>query len=62
MKARHIAPSTTRVYVIDPDNEIRSIERGTDGLWGPWQDTGVRAKHLVHGGSVIASIDGPSPL
>jgi hypothetical protein len=43
MKARQIAPALTSVFAIDHEGQIRVIERGTDGLWGRWQPTGIAA-------------------
>ena len=56
MKARQIAIAPNSVYALGPADEVRSIERGADGLWGRWQATGGSAKSIVHGGQVIATI------
>jgi hypothetical protein len=56
MKAHQIAPALTSVFAIDHEGQIRLIERGTDGLWGRWQPTGIAASRIVHGGTVVASL------
>jgi hypothetical protein len=56
MKARQIATALTSVYALDPRDRIHSIERGPDGLWGPWQDVGAEARQIVHEGHVVAWI------
>jgi hypothetical protein len=56
MKAVQIATSLTSVYAIDEEGQVRHIERGTDGFWGPWQGTAVAARRIAHGGTVVAVI------
>src|SRR6476620_7697943 len=56
MTARPIAPALTSVFAIDHEGQIRIIERGTDGLWGRWQPTGIAASRVVHAGTVVASL------
>ena len=56
MKARQIAIALDSVYALSPSDELRHIERGSDGLWGRWSAVGERARSIVHGGPVIAGI------
>jgi hypothetical protein len=56
MKARQIAIALKNVHAIGLGDEVKFIERGADGLWGKWQDSGETAKRIVHGGQVIARI------
>jgi hypothetical protein len=56
MKARHLSVSFGSVYALGLLDQVRLIRRGPDGFWGPWEATGVNAKHLVHAGTVIALI------
>ena len=57
MQARQLAVSGDSVYIIGPDDEVRFIRRAEEGLWGPWQDVGVRARALVHAGPVVGRLD-----
>lgn len=57
MKARQIAIAPGSVYAIGPLDQVRSIERGEDGLWGDWQATAATAKEIVHGGEVIGIVE-----
>ena len=56
MKARQIAIAVHSVYALDLQQRIHAIERGSDGLWGPWQRTGAEARHIVHEGDIVARI------
>ena len=56
MKARQLSISFGSVYALGLLDQVRLIRRGPDGFWGPWEATGVNAKHLVHTGTVIALI------
>ena len=56
MKARQIAVSPDSVYALGPSDEVMSIERGADGLWGSWSDAGATGRSLVHDGPVIGRI------
>jgi hypothetical protein len=56
MKARQIAPGFRSVYAIGPLGEVQVIERGADGLWGRWQVTPLRAKGVVNGGGLVATV------
>ena len=56
MKARQITVSPDSVYALGPSDEVMSIERGADGLWGSWSDAGATGRSLVHDGPVIGRI------
>ena len=56
MKARQIATARTSVYALALDDRIHTITRGPDGLWGSWEGTAEQARHIVHGGDVVARI------
>jgi hypothetical protein len=56
MKARQIAIAVRSVYALDQQQRVRFIERGSDGLWGAWQDAGAEARQIVHEGDVVARI------
>jgi hypothetical protein len=56
MKALQLAVSPDSVYALGMIDQVRCIERGVDGFWRAWQNTGAKAKRVVHGGGVIARI------
>jgi hypothetical protein len=56
MKARQLAIAVNSVYAIDPHQRLQTIERDSDGLWGPWQDAGADARYVVHEGDIVARI------
>ncbi len=56
MQASQIAITPGSVYAIGPHQEVSFIERGPEGLWGRWQSADVTAKHMAHGGQVVAAI------
>ena len=56
MRARLIAAALDSVYAIDLEGQVSSIERGSEGFWGPWQGAGLAAKRIVHAGTVVATI------
>jgi hypothetical protein len=57
MQARQLAVSGDSVYILGPDDQLRFIARAEEGLWGPWQEAGVRGQAIVHAGPVIGRID-----
>jgi hypothetical protein len=57
MQARQIAVSGDSVYILGPDDKLRYIARAEEGLWGPWQETGVRGRTIVHAGPVLGRLD-----
>jgi hypothetical protein len=57
MQARQIAVSSDSVYILGPDDQLRSILRAEEGLWGSWQDAGVRGRAIVHAGPVFGRLD-----
>ena len=57
MKARHIAPGRNSLYAIDHADELWVIKRNEDGQWDRWQRTSVNATGVVHGGSVLVTLD-----
>ena len=56
MKAGQIAIAPGSVFAIGPRQEVSFIERGSDGLWGRWQEADAAAKGIVHAGQVVAAI------
>ncbi len=56
MKARQLAIAPGSIYALDPTGRVHAIERGEEGLWGRWRDTGGRAKSIVHAGPVVGAI------
>ena len=56
MRARLIVAALDSVYGIDLEGQVSSIERGSEGFWGPWQGAGLAAKRIVHAGTVVATI------
>lgn len=56
MKARQLASSPSSLYAVGSSGHVVLIERGPDGLWGWWRATGISAKHIAHGGGVIAVV------
>ena len=56
MKARQISSALSSVYALGMIDQLRYIERASDGFWGSWQSTGVNAKRILHAGDVIARI------
>src|SRR5262245_17747413 len=56
MKAHQLAIAVNSVYAIDVQQRLQTIERDSDGFWGPWQDAGADARHIVHEGDVVARI------
>ncbi len=56
MKAQQIAAALGNVYALGPLGQVRSIDRGEDGLWGRWRASGATAKRIVHGGAVIGTL------
>ena len=57
MQARQLAVSGESVYILGLDDQLRFIVRAEEGLWGPWQETGVSGKAIVHAGAVIGRLD-----
>jgi hypothetical protein len=57
MQARQLAVSGDSAYIVGIDDQIRFIRRAEEGLWGPWQETGVSARAIVHAGPVVGRLD-----
>jgi hypothetical protein len=57
MQARQLAVSGESVYILGPEDQLRWIARVEEGLWGSWQDAGIRGRAIVHAGPVIGRLD-----
>ena len=56
MIARQIVIAPGSVYARGPNDQVRFIERGPEGLWGQWQATAASAAVMVHGGDIVGLI------